>query len=116
MHRKICDGDGRLCWSLHALWDAEILKLTYTNINNNLLLEPKFNISDYLLSKYNLRFDLKFLTFRMNHILCIIYTCPANLSIQEYANYHKDLALYLINLASRNIAAILNSKTKCFSS
>lgn len=118
MHRKICDGNGDLCWSLHALWDAEILKLTYKTNNNYSLLDPEFNIHipDYLLPKLNLNFDLKFLTLRMNHFLCIIYMCPTNLSIQAYAEFHKDLALYLINLASRNTAVILNSKTKLFSS
>lgn len=126
MQRKICNGNGELCWSLHALWDAEILKLTYNNNNttnynnntnyNNINGSLKQETKSYNPDSDSLHFDfdLKFWTLKMNRILCIIYMSPTNTSIQKYAEYHKYLALNLINLVSRNTAAILNSKTKLF--
>lgn len=103
MRRQLCNGAGDVCWSLHALWDAEILKLLF---KNNYLLRNSFIYFNLASSNFN--FDLKSWALKMNRFLCIIYQSPTNISIQNYAEIHKDLALHLILLAARNTASILN--------
>lgn len=91
--------DEQLCWSLHALWDAEILKLiTEDNIKTTF---SECNES---------YFDLEDWCSLLNYYICKLYEYPENYSIEEYSRKYKYLSLYFVKMAAMNTASILNSR------
>lgn len=99
MKRKICDKNAETCWSLHALWDAEILK-SIREIDLFLYWE-----SD------NFTFDMEVWALRLNQYICKIYDYPENFGLEEYIDKFRFTALLLVYEAARNTAAILNSNS-----
>lgn len=100
MNRKLCStGCENTCWSLHALWDAEILKF----------LSKKKNVESTKCEE-NSEFDVVQWTFELNGLVCQFYDYPDDYGMEEYIEKFKGIALLLVRKASDNSAAILNSR------
>ena len=97
INRKLCFRESKTCWSLHALWDAEMLKI----IENDNLAETD--------SENNLKFDIERWVVRINKIICKIYEYPKHFKIEDYVEKFRKISIYLVKTASTNIAAVLNS-------
>lgn len=101
MKRKLCYKNSITCWSLHALWDAEILKsISEIELNFN------YSISD------SFPFDVKDWALQLNQLICKIYDYPKDkdFGLEEYVDKFKFIALFLVEKAAKNTAVILNSK------
>ena len=101
INRKLCDKNLGTCWSLHALWDAEILKL----VNEN-------KMFSFLDSEDNISFEVKDWAMELNQYICKIYDYPDSFGIEEYVDKFKLTALFLVGKAANNTAAVLNSNFK----
>ena len=95
MGRQLCSTENDTCWSLHALWDAEILKLIMHKNSHN-----EGNSSSFNLEKWCLE---------LNAYICKLYDFPKNYSIEQYVEKYKTISLYFVKMAVGNIANILNS-------
>lgn len=109
MNRKLCNFDGKTCWSLHALWDAEILKQTSVSERNIILLSTEYKEEGEVFEDVTNRTILEWAQ-EMNSFICLIYSMDDHLSlnIEDYSYYMKGLAIYLVDLAAKRIARILN--------
>lgn len=96
MKRKLCTSDEKVCWSLHALWDAEILKLVADETET--------------VTRHIADFDLANWCNELNNFICELYEYPEQFTIEDYVYKYKNISLYLVEKATANIAAILNSK------
>lgn len=100
MNRKLCSKSYlESCWSLHALWDAEILKWLSKNEKIELMKREE-----------NIHFDVVQWTSELNKLVCQFYDYPEEFGIEEYVDKFKDIAMLLVQKASVHSAAILNSK------
>lgn len=89
------------CWSLHALWDAEILKL----INENTDLS-------FLDSEGNTSFDVKKWATQLNQYICKIYDYPDDFGLEDYVDKFQLTAVLLVGKAAYNTAAVLNANIR----
>lgn len=98
MERKLCSRTSSECWSLHALWDAEMLKII-----------DQFQIfeSD---SENEERYGIDKWAVQINKIICKIYVYPEYYFIEDYVEKFKNLSVNLVKKASYHIASVLNSK------
>ena len=98
MERKLCFKNSTDCWSLLALWDAELLKIIKPIDHEELEWKPgeKFEIENW--------------SIKMNRLICKMYEYPVNFGIEEYAEKFKNISIYLVKKASNNIAGVLNRK------
>lgn len=98
MNRKLCFKNSSYCWSLHALWDAELLKM----------IKP-IDIIEFDQIK-SMKFDIEKWAIQMNRLVCEIYQYPDDFGIEEYVEKFKNISIYLVKMASSNIASVLNTK------
>lgn len=98
MKRKLCFKNSTYCWSLHALWDAELLKM----------IKP-IDLTEFDRIK-SAKFDIEKWAIHMNRLVCEIYQYPDDFGIEEYVEKFKNVSIYLIKMASSNIASLLNTK------
>jgi hypothetical protein len=100
MNKKLCSkAFSGTCWSLHALWDAEILKFLSENEKIELMKREENN-----------QFHVVQWTSELNKLVCQFYDYPDDFGIEDYVDKFKEAALLLVRKASVHSAAILNSK------
>lgn len=99
MNKKLCSKNSGICWSLHALWDAEILK----SIDKN----EFFDSHDSYGTK---SFNIEETSIRLHKYICQFYEFPDDFELEDYVDKFKGIALYLVEEAAKNLALILNSK------
>lgn len=101
MNRKLCNKNLGTCWSLHALWDAEILK----SINEN-------RTFSFLDSEDHISFGVEDWAMQLNQYICKIYDYPDDFGLEEYVDKFKLTALFLVGKAANNTAAVLNTNCR----
>lgn len=92
---KICSKTQPKCWSLHALWDAEILKSVI--VPSSLTTVKNGNVKKLLLVKFR----------KMNRILCKIYEFDSRISLEGYKKAFGPLATQLVIEAGEMVASVL---------
>lgn len=98
MRRRLCSGTSSECWSLHALWDAEMLKM----------IDPiNIVVSD---SENEEAYDIEKWAFQINKVICTIYVYPEYFDMEDYVEKFKSISVNLVKRASSHIASVLNSK------
>lgn len=107
MNRKLCTADKMECWSLHALWDAEILKLI-SNENDAFDLWKEEKISFEISGEKF--FELENWCIELNYYICKLYEYPNNFTIENYVQKYKYYSLYFVKKAVENISNIINLK------
>lgn len=95
LNRKLCSATTQECWSLHALWDAEILKsitapTSFKKVNTR-------NIRKRLLLQFR----------KSNRLLCKIYKFNSEMSLEYYKTTFGPLAARIILEAGEMVAAVL---------
>ena len=96
----LCSRHGKICWSLHALWDAEILKL----MDHRLDIDLKTN---------GLRinvFDVESWSIKLHNLICTLYYYPKYFTIEQYIDKYGNLSKLLVYLAAFNVARIINER------
>lgn len=99
LKKVICSENSEACYSLHSLWDSEILKMS-TNAG----------FEQSIITEYEEDFDLKHVCTRLNQFICTLYDFPDNITVDQYIEKFDSLSIFLVRIASYNIANILNSK------
>lgn len=99
MNRKLCTKDGGTCWSLHALWDSEILKLIESTIINQMQFPTSM-----------MYFDIESWVRFLNSVLCKAYEFPNYYTIDDYKNKYSFISLFLARTAALHTAMLFNSK------
>lgn len=98
MDRVLCSNNkSGICWSLHALWDAEILKR----------IDPSELEKERIATKKT--FNIEKLTMKLNELVCEVYDYPEYYGIEDYVQKYKNISVYLVRMASINISNILNA-------
>lgn len=96
MNTKLCSYKSLECWSLHALWDAEMIKLEESDLN--------------MYGKKLKRFDVLAQAQKMSEILCLAYDYPRFFYLENYVIKYRSVMKSLISDAAIRTAEILNGR------
>lgn len=92
LERELCKGDRSVCFSLHALWDAEMLKFTGLALRHPISPTP-FNLKKSLMS--------------LNRHVCELYVIGKNDDLEKYSAKFAPLMKSLMETAVEKILWLL---------
>ena len=94
--RQLCSKRNKQCWSLHSLWDAEMLKID----------EHEF----MMCARNEKLFDVTVKAEEMSQILCLAYDYPEYYKLENYVIKYRGIMKKLVVEAAAATSDVLNSR------